>query len=77
MSLQLAKEEGAYAAAFRAWGFPIVPAVFALVCLAIVANQIVSDPWESLTGLGLVLAGLPIYYLWRRSVLGACPSNRL
>ena len=67
-TMRLRRRPG-YAAAFRAWGFPIVPAVFALVCLAIVANQIVSDPWESLTGLGLVLAGLPIYYLWRRSVL--------
>ena len=67
-TMRLRRRPG-YAAAFRAWGFPIVPAVFALVCLAIVANQVVSDPWESLTGLGLVLAGLPIYYLWRRSVL--------
>ncbi|HZP49220.1 MAG TPA: amino acid permease [Vicinamibacterales bacterium] len=54
-----------YRPAFRAWGFPIVPALFALTCLAIVAHQIVSDPRESLIGLGLVLVGLPVYYLWR------------
>jgi APA family basic amino acid/polyamine antiporter len=53
-----------YAPRFRAWGFPAAPAVFALVCLAIVANQIASDPVESLTGLGLVAAGLPVYYIW-------------
>jgi APA family basic amino acid/polyamine antiporter len=56
-----------YAPAFRSWGFPIVPIVFALVCLAIVVNQIVSDPRESLTGLALVAAGLPVYYFWRRA----------
>ena len=54
-----------YAPAFRAWGFPVVPVLFALVCLAIVVNQIVSDPRESLTGLALVLVGLPVYYVWR------------
>jgi len=55
-----------YSPAFRAWGFPLVPIVFALVCLAIVLNQIVTDPRESLTGLALVIAGLPVYYFWRR-----------
>ena len=53
-----------YAPAFRAWGFPIVPIVFALVCLAIVLNQIAGDPRESLSGLALVAAGLPVYYFW-------------
>jgi basic amino acid/polyamine antiporter, APA family len=56
----------AYTPTFRAWGFPIVPIVFALVCLAIVLNQIATDPRESLTGLALVAAGLPVYYSWRR-----------
>jgi basic amino acid/polyamine antiporter, APA family len=54
-----------YTPAFRAWGFPVVPALFALTCLAIVVNQIVSDPRESLTGLALVLVGLPVYFVWR------------
>jgi APA family basic amino acid/polyamine antiporter len=57
----------AYTPAFRAWGFPIVPVVFALVCLAIASNQIAGDPRESLTGLALVAAGLPVYYVWRRA----------
>jgi len=56
-----------YAPAFRAWGFPLVPIAFALVCLAIVLNQIATDPRESLTGLALVVAGLPIYFFWRRT----------
>ena len=53
-----------YAPAFRAWGFPVAPIAFALVCLAIVLNQIATDPRESLTGLALVAAGLPVYYFW-------------
>jgi len=54
------------AATFRAWGFPAAPLLFALVCLAIVLNQIATDPRESATGLALVAAGLPVYFVWRR-----------
>ncbi|HET7039394.1 MAG TPA: amino acid permease, partial [Gemmatimonadales bacterium] len=46
---------------YRAPGFPAVPALFALASFAIVVNQIVSDPGESLVGLSLVVAGLPVY----------------
>jgi basic amino acid/polyamine antiporter, APA family len=55
-----------YAPAFRAVGFPFTPILFAAMCLAIVVNQVVSDPKNSAWGLGLVAAGLPVYYLWRR-----------
>jgi len=54
-----------YAPAFRAWGFPIAPAVFAVICVLMVINQIGSDPRNALWGLGLVVAGLPVYYVWR------------
>jgi basic amino acid/polyamine antiporter, APA family len=57
---------GRQRSAFRAWGFPVVPVLFALVCLAIVLNQIATDPRESATGLALVAAGLPVYFVWRR-----------
>ena len=66
------RRQAAYAPAFRAWGFPVAPLLFALTCLAIVINQIVSDPRESAIGLLLVVAGLPVYALWkRRQVTGA------
>ncbi len=51
---------------YSLWGYPIVPAVFTLSAFAIVINQIIADPKESLTGLGFVLLGLPVYYLWGR-----------
>lgn len=49
---------------YRIWGYPAVPAVFILFSLAIVINQLVSDPRESLFGLLIVMLGLPVYYLW-------------
>jgi len=51
---------------YRIWGYPLVPALFIVASFAIVVNQIVSDPGESLFGLSLVLSGLPIYYLWSK-----------
>jgi len=53
-----------YAPPYRTWGFPLLPAVFVLATAAIVINQVVSQPAESLAGLGFVLLGLPVYYLW-------------
>jgi APA family basic amino acid/polyamine antiporter len=50
---------------FRAWGFPVVPVLFALTCAAIVIDQIARDPRNSLSGLALVGAGYPVYLFWR------------
>ena len=51
-----------YAPPFRMAGVPFLPVGFALACAAIVINQIVADPINSLVGLGAVAAGLPFYY---------------
>jgi APA family basic amino acid/polyamine antiporter len=48
---------------YRIWGYPVVPVVFILASLAIVANQVYRQPVEAAVGLGLVAAGLPLYYL--------------
>ncbi len=49
---------------FSIWGYPVIPAIFILSSVAIIANQIISDPLESLFGLALVLVGLPVYFIW-------------
>jgi APA family basic amino acid/polyamine antiporter len=51
---------------YRIWGYPVLPAIFIISSLAIVANQIASNPGESVFGFSLVLAGLPVYFLWAR-----------
>ncbi len=47
----------------RAWGYPVLPLIFIVATVAIVINQLVTEPVESVTGLLIVLAGLPVYYL--------------
>ncbi len=51
---------------YRIWGYPVIPLLFILSSFAVVVNQIISDPEESLFGLSLVLAGMPVYYLWSK-----------
>jgi len=44
--------------------YPLAPMLFIVSSLAIVANTLVSDLKDSAIGLGLVLLGLPVYWLW-------------
>jgi APA family basic amino acid/polyamine antiporter len=60
---------------YRVWGYPVMPVAFGLAALAIVANTLARSPKESLIGLGLVLAGVPIYLLWNRLAALARPQD--
>lgn len=51
---------------FRTPGYPVTPALFILAALVIVINTIVAQPVQSLVGLGISLAGIPAYAVWRR-----------
>ena len=62
----LLRKRPGYSPGYRVWGFPVVPLLFVTACAAIVVNQIVSSPKESLFGLALVVVGLPVYYIWAR-----------
>lgn len=55
-----------YAPAYRIFGHPWVPLVFIAAAIVIVAHQIASAPLESATGLLIVAAGLPVYFVWTR-----------
>ncbi len=68
--LFLLRNRTGYSPAYRMWGYPLTPAVFILSSGAIVINQVLSDPRESLIGLILVAAGLPVYGLWLRRPSG-------
>jgi APA family basic amino acid/polyamine antiporter len=60
--LILARRRADYEPAYRVWGFPILPAFFGVAALAVALNQIIADPRNSVIGLLMVLAGLPVYY---------------
>ncbi|MCC7240329.1 MAG: amino acid permease [Acidobacteria bacterium] len=61
-----------------AWPMPLVPVaplVFVAAAAAIVVNQLREDLVESAIGLGLVLSGLPVYWLWTRRAGLLPPSS--
>jgi hypothetical protein len=43
-----------------------VPAVFLLASLGMLANALVTDPRDTGVTLLIIVAGIPVYYLWRR-----------
>jgi basic amino acid/polyamine antiporter, APA family len=52
--------------AFRAWGYPWAPAIFCLVSFAIAVNTIAEAPGPAFAGLGVMAAGIPVYWWMRR-----------
>jgi APA family basic amino acid/polyamine antiporter len=52
---------------YRTWGYPIVPIVFMAVSSWLIYQTIRNTPRQSAIGLGLILLGLPVYYLLSRS----------
>ncbi len=51
---------------FRAWGYPVAPGLFALICYTACANAIWREPGPSAAGLGIIAIGIPIYFLFQR-----------
>ena len=49
------------------WGYPVTPIIFVLASLYIAVNALISQPLNALAGLGLILLGLPFYFLGRRN----------
>jgi basic amino acid/polyamine antiporter, APA family len=62
---------------FKAWGYPLAPAIFAGAMFAIVINAIYSDPVPSGAGALIILAGIPVYALFamRRRALQPAADN--
>ncbi len=49
---------------YRVIGYPVVPAIFILFCIALIINTLIEKPGEALSGLGLMATGLPFYFYW-------------
>jgi basic amino acid/polyamine antiporter, APA family len=52
---------------YRAWGYPVLPALYVALTTG-VALALLVVPWtrtHALVGLMLVLAGVPMYGVWR------------
>jgi APA family basic amino acid/polyamine antiporter len=62
---------------YRCWGYPWVPGLFVAGALALTFNIWLERPGRSSIGLLLILAGLPFYRRWNRSLSVAGNSSEL
>jgi len=51
---------------YRAFGYPVVPALYILAAAAISLILLVEKPLYTWPGLGIVLLGIPVYLVWTR-----------
>jgi basic amino acid/polyamine antiporter, APA family len=49
-------------------GHPYTTALFCVVCLAVVGNTLYTYPENTLIGFAILAAGVPMYYIWRRTL---------
>ena len=51
---------------YRMPGHPVTTFLFVAACWLVVINTVYKYPANSLVGLAIMLAGIPVYFLWRR-----------
>ncbi|MGB2847429.1 MAG: amino acid permease [Saprospiraceae bacterium] len=51
---------------YKVVGYPFVPAIFVLFCLALFIYTPSQRPMEALTGILLILTGVPFYFWWKK-----------
>jgi APA family basic amino acid/polyamine antiporter len=56
-----------YRPSYRIVGYPLVPVTFVVASVVIVAIQMSASPRDSLIGMAIVIAGLPVYGWWSRA----------
>jgi basic amino acid/polyamine antiporter, APA family len=49
---------------FKAWGYPVLPLFFVVASAAMMAMEARRIPGPTLAGLGVIVAGLPFYFLF-------------
>jgi len=55
---------------FRVPGYPVTPALFILAAIYVVAGSIHSNPGNALRGTLILVAGVPVFWYWRRRTEG-------
>ena len=51
---------------YRTWGYPVTPGLFMLATLFLLGNYLATETLTFAVNIGIILTGLPVYYLWTR-----------
>ena len=50
---------------YRAWGYPVTPALFVLLAVYVVASSVASNPRNAAVGAALLALGVPVFLFWK------------
>ena len=51
---------------YKALGYPYVTVIFVFLATVLLINTLIEDPRDSLVGAGIMSAGIPLYFYWKR-----------
>lgn len=51
---------------YKAFGYPVIPAVYIILAAAISIDLLIFKPHDTWPGLGIVLLGIPVYFVWKK-----------
>jgi APA family basic amino acid/polyamine antiporter len=51
---------------YKAFGYPVIPAIYILTTVVIMVILLIYKPNYTFPGLGIVLLGIPVFYIWRK-----------
>jgi len=51
---------------YKSWGYPYAQIVFVVAAAGIILNTIWASPRDSLIGLAVIFAGIPVFWIWER-----------
>lgn len=54
---------------YKAFGYPVIPSLYILCTLTIMVILLIYKPLYTFPGLGIVLLGIPVYFLWKRKAV--------
>jgi len=61
---------------YKAFGYPIIPALYIIGASIILVVLFIYQTATTWPGLIIVLTGVPIYFLWRKSEVGPAPDSQ-
>jgi APA family basic amino acid/polyamine antiporter len=51
---------------YKAFGYPVIPLIYVLATITIMVILLIYKPDYTFPGLGIVILGIPVFYLWRK-----------
>ncbi len=51
---------------YKAFGYPVIPSIYILATVSIMIILLIYKPNYTFPGLGIVILGIPVFYLWRK-----------